>query len=56
MLPLRLAGVEPDRRWPAGVLGWAIGEFGLAPREIPVRYHSSEQRYVFDFDAVRPAG
>jgi hypothetical protein len=45
-----------DEGLAAAVLGWAIGEFGLAPREIPVTYHSSERRYVFDFDAVHPAG
>jgi hypothetical protein len=40
----------------AAALGWAIREFGLAPREIPVTYHGDEWRYAFDFDAVRPAG
>ena len=45
-----------DEGLAAAVLGWAVGEFGLTPREIPVSYHSSEQRYVFDFDAVHPTG
>ena len=40
----------------AAVLGWAIREYGLAPREIPVSYHSSVRRYVFDFDAVHRPG
>jgi hypothetical protein len=45
-----------DEGLAAAVLGWAIAEYGLAPREIPVTYESSpKRRYVFDFDAVRPA-
>lgn len=42
-----------DEGMAAVVLGWAIAEFGLAPREIPVTYNSSARQYVFDFDAVR---
>lgn len=45
-----------DEGLAAAVLGWAIGEFGLPPREIPVSYDRSVRRYVFDFDAVHPAG
>ena len=45
-----------DEGLAAAVLGWAIGEFGLKPRDIPVSYHRAERRYVFYFDAVRPAG
>lgn len=33
----------------AAIQGWAIAEFGLAPREIPVIFDRKENRYVFDF-------
>ncbi|MCA2217638.1 hypothetical protein [Jidongwangia harbinensis] len=45
-----------DEGMAAAVLGWAIAEFGLAPREIPVIFDKSAGRYAFDFDAVHPSG
>ena len=45
-----------DEGMAAAVLGWAIAEVGLAPREIPVAFDESAGRYAFDFDAVDPTG
>jgi hypothetical protein len=44
-----------DEGMAAAILGWAIAEFGLAPREIPVTFDESAGRYAFDFHAVHPA-
>lgn len=45
-----------DEGMAAAILGWAIAEFGLPPREIAVTFDKSAGRYAFDFDRVHRAG